>query len=177
MNYSISIFGVPYSGKSTLLSPYQSSVFYMGDYLRKLIKKPNVDEDIKYNVSRGLPLTKKLFQKIFSEIPFTEDRKIIFDGSPRNLDQVEVMKARFNLKIGIEVLIDEEIWIERILKAQKTRPNRTDNSIERLKRRKEIHQKDIIPIRKHFDEWYSVDNSGNINEAQNTFNPLIKKLL
>ena len=58
---SIFIFGVPYSGKSTLLNPYQSRVFYLGEYLRELVKTPETNEVINYYVSRGIPLPEKLF--------------------------------------------------------------------------------------------------------------------
>ena len=87
------------------------------------------------------------------------------------------MKTRFDLKIGIEILVDNEIWLQRISEAQRTRPQREDNSIKRIQNRKELHQKEIKKIKKLFDEWYIIDNSRDFSETQFKFYSLMGDLL
>ncbi len=163
---SIAIFGAPYSGKSTLLEPYKEKVFYMGDYLRNLNPLSKLGKFINPYVKVGQPLPRELFRRVINEIEFDESKYLLFDGTPRSLDQLEIMSDRFNFIEGIEILVSESVWLERIKLAQFTRNDREDATTENLINRNITHVSEMKLIKPNFYNWSTIDNSFNIELSE-----------
>jgi len=173
---AISVLGIPYSGKSSLLKPYLNKVFYMGDHLRNLPKNSEIEKLVRPYVSIGMPVPPNIFKRVIGDIPFDTNKKLIFDGTPRSLEQFKAMENRFNFIAGIEIIVDPMIWEERIKSVSHERTNRTDSALEVSKKRKERYDIEIKKIRPKFSQWYQIDGSGSIDDSVKEFNNILKNI-
>lgn len=173
---AISVLGMPYSGKSSVLKPYLDDVFYMGNHLRNLPENSEIEKLVRPYVSIGIPVPSNIFKSVVDKLSFDENKKIIFDGTPRSLEQFEAMQNRFNFAAGIEIVVNPIVWEERIKSVSHERTDRTDSTLELSKKRKEVYEIEIEKIRPKFGQWYQIDGSGSIEDSAKEFEEVLKTL-
>jgi adenylate kinase len=79
-----------------------------------------------------------------------KDRPIIFDGIPRNMDQMEpfdkVLETAGREFRCIEILVDEEAAVQRILKRADIEGRADDASEESIRRRMQLFHEKTEPV-------------------------------
>lgn len=175
------LLGPPCSGKGTqgrILSKTTNIAFYSaGDIVRETFPNGTKERDL---INQGLFLSGEKINKAIEQT-ILKHPKIILDGYPRTLDQLEFVKNRFEnrTKLAIILVVDDNILINRMLTryfckfCQITHKNqvvccnsltlkREDDQIEKLKLRIDLYKKYIKDIKIHFNEIFYV----NANETE-----------
>ena len=127
---NIILFGPPGSGKGTqgdkLVNDFNLIKVSTGDLLRKEIKTGSkLGEEIKFVIDKGHLVSNEIMNNIMEKVLTNKNchNKLIFDGYPRNLQQVKnlensLLKSNQNISCAIEIKVDKQIIIKRILGRQ-----------------------------------------------------------
>lgn len=158
---NIIIFGAPGSGKGTysaeLVSKYGLGHISTGDVLRGEIKAgTELGKIAKGYIDNGQLIPDSLMIDILAA---TYDKctgcpGVIFDGFPRTIAQVEVLKIMFKergheMGIMLELVVPEDVLMARLLN-RAIEQGRADDNEETIKKRFEVYRNQTAPL----SEWF-----------------------
>lgn len=160
---NIIIFGAPGSGKGTysdeIVSKYGMGHISTGDVLRGEIKNgTELGKIAKGYIDNGQLIPDELMIDILAKTydAQTPGKGVIFDGFPRTIAQAEALKkmlAKRNTDMGmmIELVVDEETLMARLLNRAKEQ-GRADDNEETIKKRFEVYRNQTAPLSDWFEE-------------------------
>ena len=160
---NIIIFGAPGSGKGTysdeIVKKYNMSHISTGDVLRNEIKNSTELGKIAKNyIDNGQLIPDNLMidilAKVYDEQP--AGKGVIFDGFPRTIAQAEALKQMLkernhDMGIMVELVVDEETLMERLLNRAKEQ-GRADDNEETIKKRFEVYHNQTAPLAEWFEK-------------------------
>ena len=160
---NIVIFGAPGSGKGTysarIKETFNLEHISTGDVLRAEIKNgTDLGRTAKGYIDNGQLIPDELMidilAKTYDALP--AGKGVIFDGFPRTIAQAETLKKmlaerKHDMGIMIELIVDEETLLARLLKRAKEQ-GRADDNEETIKKRFEVYHKQTEPLSKWFEQ-------------------------
>ena len=172
---NIIIFGAPGSGKGTysdeIVTRYGMGHISTGDVLRAEIKNgTELGKIAKGYIDNGqlIPaeLMIEILAKTYDEQP--AGKGVIFDGFPRTIAQAEALKKMLaerghELGIMIELVVEEDILMARLLNRAKEQ-GRADDNEETIKKRFEVYRNQTAPL----IEWFEKEGIRNTFYWSNT---------
>lgn len=181
------LFGIQGSGKGTqakkLCVEFGFDLFEAGGELRKIAASGSqLGETVKSFIDVGKLVPFEIIMQVVKEAiaarPKTQ--KILFDGIPRDLDQMrsfdQIMKDAGRDFTCIEIALTEEEGIQRILGRAKTEGRADDANEETIRRRMKTFAektKPVIEVYKDAGKIIEVDGKGTVDEVYDA----IRKLL
>ena len=177
--WQIIMIGGPGSGKSTY-SKYITKHFdiphiYTGDMMRDLAKKDTPDgKRVKELLANGkFAPTEIVMREVMDRLKKPDAKNgYVFDGFPRNMEQVEAMdKNNIEHNFIINLQVSEREVIKRL-----TARGRADDKPETIKQRLKEHEKQVGPVIKHYnDQLINIKAEG--AEPEVIANKIIKRIL
>ena len=158
---NIIIFGAPGSGKGTysdaIVERYGMGHISTGDVLRAEIKnETELGKVAQGYISNGQLIPDDLMIEILAKTYDAQPtgKGVIFDGFPRTIAQAEALKKMLaerghELGIMIELVVEEDILMFRLLRRAKEQGREDDNE-ETIKKRFEVYQNQTAPL----IEWF-----------------------
>lgn len=160
---NIIIFGAPGCGKGTysdeLVKHYGMSHISTGDVLRQEIKNDTeLGRIAKGYIDKGQLIPDELMidilARVYDEQP--EGKGVIFDGFPRTIAQAEALKKMLaerknELGLMIELIVDEDVLMERLLNRAKEQ-GRADDNEETIKKRFNVYHTQTAPLTEWFEK-------------------------
>jgi len=176
--WQIIMIGGPGSGKSTY-SKYITKHFniphiYTGDMMRDLATKDTPDgKRVKELLANGkFAPTEIVMREVMDRLKKPDAKNgYVFDGFPRNMEQVESMnKNNIEHNFIINLQVSEEEVIKRL-----TARGRADDKPETIKQRLKEHEKQVGPVIKHYnDQLINIKAEG--AEPEVIANKIIKRI-
>ena len=176
---NIIICGAPGSGKGTqsdlIVEKYTLKHLSTGDLLREEIaKKSDLGVEAESYISKGNLVPDKMILDILSNAidEQTKNSKgIILDGFPRNVAQAEalealMMKLNKEITILIDLNVDHQELISRLLKRGET-SGRCDDNMETIRKRLEVYHNKTAPVSDFYrnkNKYASIDGMGTVDE-------------
>ena len=160
---NIIIFGAPGSGKGTysdaIVERYGMGHISTGDVLRAEIKNgTELGKIAQGYISKGQLIPDELMIDILAKTYDAQPagKGVIFDGFPRTIAQAEALKKMLaerghELGIMIELVVEEDILMFRLLRRAKEQGREDDNE-ETIKNRFEVYQKQTSPLIEWFEK-------------------------
>ena len=154
---NIIIFGAPGSGKGTysdeIVNRYGMGHISTGDVLRAEIKNgTELGKIAQGYISNGQLIPDDLMIEILAKTYDAQPagKGVIFDGFPRTIAQAEALKKMLQergheLGIMIELVVEEDILMFRLLRRAKEQGREDDNE-ETIKKRFEVYQNQTAPL-------------------------------
>lgn len=160
---NIIIFGAPGSGKGTysdeIAAKYGMEHISTGDVLRGEIKAgTQLGQTAKKYIDNGQLIPDELMidilAKTYDALP--KGKGVIFDGFPRTIAQAEALKKMLkerghDMGMMIELIVDEETLMARLLKRAKEQGRADDNEVT-IKKRFEVYHKQTAPLSDWFEK-------------------------
>ncbi len=165
---NIIIFGAPGSGKGTyseeIVNKYHMGHISTGDVLRAQIKAgTELGKTAKGYIDNGQLLPDELMIDILADAydSFPEGQGVIFDGFPRTIPQAEALKemlAKRGHEMGmmIELIVGEDVLMERLLKRAEIE-GRADDNEETIRKRFAVYHSQTAPL----SEWFAKEGIRN----------------
>ncbi len=172
-------FGIQGSGKGTqaklLAKEFGYDIFEAGGELRKIkASGSKLGQTVKSYIDKGKLVPFEIIMQVTKEAVCARkaSRKILFDGIPRDEDQMRefdrIMSEAGREFICIEIKVDKEACIQRILNRAKIE-GRTDDSDEKIIReRMGTFEKKTMPVISKYKEegrLVEVDGEGTVEEV------------
>ena len=172
------LFGIQGSGKGTqakkLAEEFGYDIFEAGGELRSIAASgTELGETVKSYIDVGKLVPHKIIMKVVQEAIASrpKDKKILFDGIPRDEDQMKdfnsIMEEEEREFRCVNILLDEEDAVQRILKRAEAqgRADDADESIVR-KRMATFHEKTepVIQQYKATGKMLEVDGEGSVDD-------------
>lgn len=154
---NIIIFGAPGSGKGTysdeIVQRYGMGHISTGDVLRAEIKNgTELGKIAQGYISNGQLIPDDLMIEILAKTYDAQPagKGVIFDGFPRTIAQAEALKKMLQergheLGIMIELVVEEDILMSRLLRRAKEQGREDDNE-ETIKKRFAVYQNQTAPL-------------------------------
>ncbi|MBR6141662.1 MAG: adenylate kinase [Bacteroidaceae bacterium] len=154
---NIIIFGAPGSGKGTysdeIVARYGMGHISTGDVLRAEIKNgTELGKIAQGYISNGQLIPDDLMIEILAKTYDAQPagKGVIFDGFPRTIAQAEALKKMLEergheLGIMIELVVEEDILMFRLLRRAKEQGREDDNE-ETIKKRFAVYQNQTAPL-------------------------------
>ena len=170
--------GGPGSGKSTYSEIITRKLniphIYTGDMMRALAKKDTPDgKKVKELLDQGkFAPTEIVMREVIDRLKKPDAKNgYVFDGFPRNMEQVEAMdKNNIEHNFIINLQVSEEEVIKRL-----TARGRADDKPETIKQRLKEHEKQVGPVIKHYnDQLINIKAEG--AEPEVIANKIIKRI-
>ncbi|MBR1791217.1 MAG: adenylate kinase [Bacteroidaceae bacterium] len=158
---NIIIFGAPGSGKGTysaeIATRYGMGHISTGDVLRGEIKnETKLGKIAKSYIDQGQLIPDELMidilAKTYDALP--AGKGVIFDGFPRTIAQAEALKKMLaerghDLGMMIELIVSEEVLMERLLRRAQIE-GRADDNEETIRKRFAVYHSQTEPLSKWF---------------------------
>ncbi len=154
----LSLFGIQGCGKGThaklLAAEFDYDIFGAGVELRKIAAQETEEGRlVKGIIDKGHLVPVEVTMKALSAwLARRKDRKIICDGIPRSMEQLEafngIMEESGRSIMGINIVISEDRALERIMKRASGRVD--DATEESIRQRLRIFRETTMPV----VEWY-----------------------
>lgn len=160
---NIIIFGAPGSGKGTysdeIAAKYGMGHISTGDVLRGEIKAgTQLGQTAKKYIDNGQLIPDELMIDILAKTYDAQPKGkgVIFDGFPRTIAQAEALKKMLkerghDMGMMIELIVDEETLMARLLKRAKEQGRADDNEVT-IKKRFEVYHKQTAPLSDWFEK-------------------------
>nr|WP_320118177.1 adenylate kinase [uncultured Marinifilum sp.] len=189
---NIILFGPPGSGKGTQSKLIQEKFNFIhlstGDVCREEIKKATPEGlEAKRLIDGGNFFPDKLAYRIVEKfLDFHKQAKgFVYDGMPRHEGQIPVfadMLAKRNsiVNIVVELKVEEEELIQRLLKRGETSGRPDDSGREVIEKRLRIYDNVTAPIAVQYQKqgvYHSVDAMGTTEEVLERISKLIESEL
>ena len=158
---NIIIFGAPGSGKGTysdeIVKKFGMSHISTGDVLRSEIKNDTeLGKIAKSYIDKGQLIPDELMIDILAKVydSIKDNRGVIFDGFPRTIAQAEALKKMLSLRnhtmgIMIELVVDEEIIMNRLLN-RAIEQGRADDNEATIRNRFKVYHEQTAPL----SQWF-----------------------
>ncbi|MDD6783094.1 MAG: adenylate kinase [Prevotellaceae bacterium] len=158
---NIIIFGAPGSGKGTysdeIVKKFGMSHISTGDVLRSEIKNDTeLGKIAKSYIDKGQLIPDELMIDILAKVydSIKDNRGVIFDGFPRTIAQAEALKKMLSLRnhtigIMIELVVDEEILMNRLLN-RAIEQGRADDNESTIRNRFKVYHEQTAPL----SQWF-----------------------
>lgn len=173
------LFGPPGSGKGTqsalICEKFNLKHVSTGEILREEIKKQTALGVIADSyIKNGQLVPDKMIIDILLkniEEDEIEYNGIILDGFPRTLVQAEVLeqvlhKHKYEISVLIELYLDDEVLIERLLNRGLT-SGRSDDNLEAIKNRLEIYKIRSTPASAYYkklNKYVAINGLGTVDD-------------
>lgn len=186
---NIIMFGPPGSGKGTQSKILQDTFNLIhlstGDVCREEIKFATPEGlEAKRLIDGGNFFPDKLAYRIVEKFldQHATARGIVYDGIPRHVGQVEpfaemLAKREGLVDLVIELKVDEEILIQRLLKRGESSGRPDDSGREVIVKRLRIYDDVTAPIADYYkkqDLYHAVDGKGSLSEVFERIAALVK---
>ncbi len=160
---NIIIFGAPGSGKGTyseeIKEKFGMGHISTGDVLRAEIKNgTELGKVAKGYIDNGQLIPDSLMIDILAKTydSINQGQGVIFDGFPRTIAQAEALKAMLSargdsLGMMIELVVDEETLMSRLLK-RAIEQGRADDNEETIKKRFSVYHSQTEPLSAWFEQ-------------------------
>lgn len=187
---NIIMFGPPGSGKGTqsklLQEKFNLIHLSTGDVCREEIKLATPEGlEAKRLIDGGNFFPDKLAYRIVEKFldQNSKARGIVYDGIPRHVGQTEHFDEMLANRQGvvdlvIELIVDEEILIQRLLKRGESSGRPDDSGREVIVKRLRIYDDVTAPIADYYkkqDLYYTVDGMGSLSEVSERIAILVEK--
>lgn len=169
-------FGIQGSGKGTqaklLAEKFNYVIFETGGELRKLASQDsNLGKKVKSIIDAGHLVSSDLVMEIVENfLVQNKDKKIIFDGIPRNQDQqtmfLELLNRHSIPYLAVHFKLEKEEALNRLYKRAEIE-GRADDNEESIQRRINIFYTETLPIIEQYQELnhlMEIDASPTIEE-------------
>lgn len=177
---NIILFGPPGSGKGTqsalITQKYNLKHLSTGDILRAEIKNGTELGRIadSYIASGNLVPDKMIIDILMNAVNSANGkyRGMIYDGFPRTLVQAQALEdilehhEHNRINVLIELHLDENVLIERLLKRGET-SGRSDDNIDAIRKRLEVYKSQSRPAAEFYksrNKYAAVDGLGTVEE-------------
>ena len=183
------LFGPPGAGKGTqakmLIDKFDLVQISTGDMLRDEVNSQSeLGKSAKSIMDRGDLVSDNIIMAMIEKRIQMSDcnNGFILDGFPRTLKQaVELDQLLDNFKINIknviEILVDENLLLERINKRSTENKNtRNDDNSVTLKNRIKIYQKDTMPVIEYYRNLNKLNTIDGMQSIEKVFQGILKIL-
>ncbi len=189
---NIVLFGPPGSGKGTqsklLQKKYGLIHLSTGDVCREEIKQATPEGlEAKRLIDGGNFFPDKLAYRIVEKFLDSniEAKGFVYDGMPRHEGQIDVFdgmlaKRDSVVDIVIELKVEEEELIQRLLKRGESSGRPDDSGREVIEKRLRIYENVTAPIAKRYKEkgvYHSLDAIGSLDDVLERISLLLEKCL
>ncbi|PKQ68989.1 adenylate kinase [Labilibaculum manganireducens] len=189
---NIVLFGPPGSGKGTqsklLQKKYGLIHLSTGDVCREEIKQATPEGlEAKRLIDGGNFFPDKLAYRIVEKFLDSniEAKGFVYDGMPRHEGQIDVFdgmlaKRDSVVDIVIELKVEEEELIQRLLKRGESSGRLDDSGREVIEKRLRIYENVTAPIAKRYKEkgvYHSLDAIGSLDDVLERISLLLEKCL
>lgn len=199
MDARIVLLGAPGSGKGTqakrLCEEFDLTLISTGDLLRQAVRDNTpLGAEAKRYMDAGKLVPDELVIGLIKEKVEGLERGFLLDGFPRNLEQARMLDGITNVDMAVELDVDEEMIVDRIVKRRSCRQcgevyhlaarppkiadvcdqcggelyQRTDDSEETVRERLKIYHERTQPLVDFYKErgiLIKVDGRGGIDEV------------
>ena len=183
------LFGPPGAGKGTqakmLIDKFDLVQISTGDMLRDEVKsQSDLGKNAKSIMDRGDLVSDNIIMAMIEKRIQMSDcnNGFILDGFPRTLKQaVELDQLLDNFKINIknviEIVVDENLLLERINKRSTENKNtRNDENSVTLKNRIKVYQKDTMPVIEYYRNLNRLNTIDGMQSIEKVFQGILKIL-
>ncbi len=189
---NIILFGPPGSGKGTqskmLQEKYGLIHLSTGDVCREEIKLATPEGlEAKRLIDGGNFFPDKLAYRIVEKFLDSNHtaKGFVYDGMPRHEGQIEVFDEMLSKRNGvvdivIELKVEEEELIQRLLKRGESSGRLDDSGREVIEKRLRIYEDVTAPIAKRYKErgvYHSIDAIGSLNNVLDRISLLLEEYL
>ena len=183
------LFGPPGAGKGTqakmLIDKFNMVQISTGDMLRDEVKsQSDLGKNAKSIMDRGDLVSDDIIMAMIEKRIQMSDcnNGFILDGFPRTLKQaVELDQLLDNFKINIknviEIVVDENLLLERINKRSTENKNtRNDDNSVTLKNRIKVYKKDTMPVIEYYRNLNKLNTIDGMQSIEKVFQGILKIL-
>lgn len=187
---NIILCGAPGSGKGTqselIVNKYGLEHLSTGELLREEIATgSDFGKKIDALISKGnlVPddIMLQLIDQYLNNLP-ADSKGVIYDGFPRTIHQAQafdqLLQKRGQEALMIDLIVDENDLIERLLLRGKT-SGRADDNLETIKKRLVVFHERTEPQRQFYKEknnYHAVNGTGEINDIFSRIDTIIEQL-
>lgn len=175
----IVLFGIQGSGKGTqarkLAEEFGYSIFEAGGELRSIAaSSTELGKIVRSYVNEGNLVPHEIIMRVVYEavLARAKDQRILFDGVPRDLDQMRdfdrIMRDAKRSFRCIHLQVNEEEAFQRLLRRSGMEKRTDDASTEKIRRRMDIFGEKTLPVIGAYRQrgnMISVDGDGTIDEV------------
>lgn len=161
MNKNLVFYGIQGSGKGTqadlLVKDYNYVVFSTGNELRSHVKNQTpLGQEVEQIINSGQHVSDEIIVELVKDFySKNKDKKIIFDGIIRNLEQYNTINQFFkenNIEtIALYLDLDKDDAIQRIM-SRAAKENRQDDNIESAQKRISLFFEKTLPVIESYPE-------------------------
>jgi adenylate kinase len=182
------LFGIQGSGKGTqakkLCSEFGYEQFEAGGELRKIAASGSeLGNTVKSYIDAGHLVPHEIIMKVVKEAVMArpKDQKVLFDGIPRDLDQMRdfdaIMKEAGRDFTALQILLTREQGIQRILGRAKAEGRKDDSDLSIINRRMDTFEEKTRPVIEEYrKQGRLIDIQGNrgVEEVYGDLKKVIK---
>jgi adenylate kinase len=180
------LFGAPGSGKGTqaplLVEKYGLIHISTGDLFRyEMQNNTPLGLEAKSYISKGalVPDAVTIGMLRNKVVSHPEAKGFIFDGFPRTVPQAEALdqllsELNTTIDLLLEMTIEDEIVINRILERGKTSKRADDQDINTIQNRLNGYRQETLPVAEHYGKQQKTHKINGFGEIQDVFDNLCR---
>ena len=187
---NIIIFGAPGSGKGTqsdlIKKNYNLAHISTGEVLRREIKnETELGIIAKSYIDKGNLVPDELICYILDSVldDIKDAEGVIFDGFPRTIPQAEALekileKRGSNVSVLLDLQVDEDVLIKRLLERGKI-SGRSDDNEETILSRLNVYHSQTEPLAKYYkgkNKHVAINGTGTIEDIFNRIDEKLKTI-